>query len=382
MRLLHTSTIKLSEFYDDEIPRYAILSHTWGKEEVSLHDLQNQKVARLNRFEGYQKIKACCALAAESGYEYVWIDTCCIDKTSSAELSEAINSMYRWYEDAKICYAYLADVSIGEEDLGSPRVETEFCQSRWFTRGWTLQELLAPERVVFCDRNWRYLGSKRVLMERISVVTGIQVGHMYKINRASVAQKLSWASSRRTTRVEDVAYSLMGILDVNMPLLYGEGKKAFIRLQHEIVKISDDESIFAWTDASLWASGMFAQSPKAFAGSGDVVSISGSHPRYTRRAPYAVTNRGLAIETYARVPSPGNNLRSFLSLNCIREPKLDATSNQELVAIELLEISPEASVRSSPGQLSQLTWPTGATCTRLIYVQVNIEIIYPRIKQG
>ena len=135
------------------------------------------------------------------------------------------------YQDAELCYAYLADVCIGDEDLRSPRVETEFCQSRWFTRGWTLQELLAPkDDVLFYDRNWRYLGSKWDLKAQISLITGIQVDHLDYVNGASVAQKFSWASSRKTTRVEDVAYSLMGIFDVNMPLLYGEGNKAFMRL--------------------------------------------------------------------------------------------------------------------------------------------------------
>lgn len=369
MRLLHTSTIKLSEFYDNEIPKYAILSHTWGKEEVSLHDLQNQKVARLNRFKGYRKIKACCALAALEGYQYVWIDTCCIDKTSSAELSEAINSMYRWYHVAQICYAYLADVWIGDEDLGSPGVEKEFCQSRWFTRGWTLQELLAPADVVFYDTSWRYLGSKRNLAAQISLVTGIQLHHMDNNYGASVAQVMSWASSRKTTRVEDLAYSLMGIFNVNMPLLYGEGNKAFMRLQHEIVKISDDESIFAWTDADLSRSGIFAQSPKAFAKSGDIVPIYRNHRRYIRRAPYAVTNRGLAIEIYDKC--------DLFPLNCIRQLDLDATSNQELVAIELESEFPDTFVRSSPGRLSLSTWPIQVTCTRLVYVQASRRILYP-----
>lgn len=110
MRLLHTSAIELFDFYDHEIPKYAILSHTWGKEEVSLHDLQKMEASELDGLEGYMKIKACCKLAALEGYQYVWIDTCCIDKTSSAELSEAINSMYRWYHEAQVCYVYLADV--------------------------------------------------------------------------------------------------------------------------------------------------------------------------------------------------------------------------------------------------------------------------------
>ena len=136
MLLLHTSTLQLYEFYGDDIPAYAILSHTWGKAEVSLHDLQNKEEEQLCVLEGYLKIKACCALAARDRYEYVWIDTCCIDKTSSAELSEAINSMYRWYQDAQVCYAYLVDVCIvGEhledlEDLEDEKDRQLFRESR------------------------------------------------------------------------------------------------------------------------------------------------------------------------------------------------------------------------------------------------------------
>ena len=152
MRLLHTSTLELHEFYGEVIPKYAILSHTWGEGEVSFQELQKAKLdesSMLNESKGYRKIKDCCKLAASDGWQYIWIDTCCIDKTSSAELSEAINSMYRWYGEAQICYAYLADVdSAGQND---PLTMRRFERSRWFTRGWTLQELLAPDFLVFYD---------------------------------------------------------------------------------------------------------------------------------------------------------------------------------------------------------------------------------------
>ena len=239
MRLLHTTTIKLSSFDDDDsIPPYAILSHTWGSAEISFHDLLNYTKSKLKKSEGYRKIRSCCALAAAEGDHYIWIDTCCIDKTSSAELTEAINFMYRWYQEAQICYAYLADVRIGP--YGFEDATVAFWDSRWFTRGWTLQELLAPKDVLFYDQNWRQFGSKSSLLAHISIATGIQHNHIHNFKEASVAQKMCWASGRKTRRVEDMAYSLMGIFDVNMPLLYGEGKKAFMRLQHEIVKISND----------------------------------------------------------------------------------------------------------------------------------------------
>ena len=279
MRLLNTSTLILREFHDDEIPDYAILSHTWEDGEVSFREMESlasgpvsevsdvmNETARLGRPElkslsGYTKITRCCALAVMDGWHYVWIDTCCIDKTSSAELSEAINSMYRWYEEAQVCYVYMADVSIN-----SPQ---RFQWSRWFTRGWTLQEMLAPSTVVFYDNDWIEIGTRWSLRAQISRATGITYESMIKPKESSIATKMSWASNRKTTRVEDIAYCLMGLFEINMPLLYGEGQKAFMRLQYEILQSrDDDESIFAWRDGGLSSSGMFARSPEAFADSG------------------------------------------------------------------------------------------------------------------
>ena len=354
MRLLHTATITLTSFDgDDDIPPYAILSHTWGQAEISFLDMLTQAASELDSKAGYSKIRSCCALAALEGYEYVWIDTCCIDKTSSAELAEAINSMFRWYQEAQVCYAYLADVRIFDSGPWSPDGGREFRESRWFTRGWTLQELLAPRRVVFYGCDWQEFGSKTSLKAQISLITAIQQDHMFDISRASVAQKMSWASQRKTTRVEDIAYSLMGIFDVNMPLLYGEGRKAFTRLQHEIVKITDDESLFAWTDDSLVESGMFAQSPKAFARSKDIVQIMDGQPSYIRRAPYTVTNRGLAIEIFANRNQENilvtDDGFAFVPLNCARWPGARSTSPN--IAIELDRISLDNFVRSSPRDL-------------------------------
>ena len=161
MRLLHTSTVVLHEFFGS-VPKYAILSHTWQEGEVSLQGLQKGG-AELEALQGYHKIRACCALAAREGWQYVWIDTCCIDKTSSAELSEAINSMFRWYQDAEVCYAYLADVRIDSQVMLGPSMETQFCNSRWFTRGWTLQEFLSPKNLTFYDTDWREYGTKSSL---------------------------------------------------------------------------------------------------------------------------------------------------------------------------------------------------------------------------
>ncbi|KAE9365529.1 HET-domain-containing protein, partial [Stipitochalara longipes BDJ] len=242
MRLLRSTTLQLCEFTERGLPPYAILSHTWETEEVSFQEMQT---GNSTEKKGYNKIKECCKIAAAAGFEYVWVDTCCIDKTSSAELTEAINSMYLWYQKADVCYVYLADYH-GPTHLG--RLSSGFRESRWFTRGWTLQELIAPESVIFFDSQWEDIGSKEFLREQISEITEIQVEALMgaRLEDFSVAQRMCWASRRQTTRIEDEAYSLMGIFGVHMPMLYGEAGHAFVRLQEEIIKKSTDHTIFAW----------------------------------------------------------------------------------------------------------------------------------------
>ena len=279
MRLIHTSEQRLYEFTDHGIPPYAILSHTWGNNEITYHDfLQGKRT---------EKIARSCALAASEFWDYIWIDTCCIDKSSSAELSEAINSMYHWYQMAQVCYAYLEDVSV--------LADTEcFSASRWFTRGWTLQELLAPTRVIFLDHAWRILGSKRSLEKEVSTATRIKQSQLAAPIKASAAAKMSWMSRRTTTRIEDMAYCLLGLFKVNIPLLYGEGERAFTRLQEEIIRQTDDQSIFAWIDRDLEYSGMLARHPSAFAESGDIEKAHNAS--YAHKNSYKMTNRGLKIQ--------------------------------------------------------------------------------------
>src|SRR5580700_5948612 len=261
MRLLNTTKRKLEEFGGDKIPIYAILSHTWGESEITFQDIQGDNAEK--KVE-YEKIRNTCNMAAAHGFDYVWIDTCCIDKTSSAELSEAINSMYRWYQDSGVCYAYLADVPPNAVDHRTGAISPEFSKSRWFTRGWTLQELIAPSTVIFLDQKWQEIGTKSSLQRMISKITKIPTEILLgaDLEGASVAQRMSWASKRKTTRVEDLAYCLMGMFGINMPLLYGEGERAFTRLQEEIIKVSDDYSLFAWKFENH--SGLLATSPSAF----------------------------------------------------------------------------------------------------------------------
>ncbi|PIL34418.1 hypothetical protein GSI_03193 [Ganoderma sinense ZZ0214-1] len=267
MRLLDTRTghfvekdPKNSEF------KYAILSHTWDangeqtyKELKKIQKRYAIEAARRGSAgppfgaiweDGYlsPKILKACRVAREHGYRYIWIDSCCIDQTSSSELSEAINCMYAWYKGAHVCYAYLADVpSLDSED---PKEDgSAFRESRWFKRGWTLQELLAPRNLIFLSQDWRPLGWKKELADLVSAITGISVNVLARgqtLSTFSVAQRLSWAARRETTRVEDRAYSLLGIFDINMPTLYGEGECAFQRLEEEILRRIPDQSIFAW----------------------------------------------------------------------------------------------------------------------------------------
>ena len=193
------------------------------------------------------KIREACRVARENGYRYLWIDSCCIDKTSSSELSESINSMYQWYALADICYAFLADVPAGDDHRARG---SHFRRSRWFTRGWTLQELVAPLGVVFFAKDWTGIGSKVILGDLIAEITKIDYNALLRVEPLetfSVAQRFSWASGRETTRVEDQAYSLLGMFDINMPTLYGEGERAFRRLQEEIMRRTPDQSLFAWT---------------------------------------------------------------------------------------------------------------------------------------
>ena len=297
MRLLKVSTIELHEFAENRVPKYAILSHRWGEEEVSMPELKTMGAGSTHNSKGYTKIKRACALAEHYGLEYIWIDTCCIDKTSSAELSEAINSMYRWYAQSVLCFAYLADILLQPLPYGS---STRFKDSEWFLRGWTLQELLAPKNLLFFDADWQEIGTRSALAPYITEATKIASKFLRQeidVHKASIAQRMSWASFRSTTRVEDIAYCLMGLFDVNMPLLYGEGRKAFLRLQRELISNYSDESIYAWVPSSWHPSGddltgMLASEPRCFALSGSIVSTELSGMRQT---PFSITNRGISM---------------------------------------------------------------------------------------
>lgn len=263
VRLINISRLDKLEFHtvaDPSRVRYAILSHVWNKndgsgnfiEEPTFHDLSlamqppyDLSAPKFNKLRGFFHV------AAKDGYHLVWADMCCIDKTSSAEVSESIASMYVWYSCAEVCYAYLNDVPSCQQGLDTlvPVLPEEFCRSRWFTRGWTLQELVAPKALVFFSKDWTVLGTKRSLSRNIQQITSIDVevlSHERELRSITVARRMSWAANRSTSRQEDRAYSLMGLFGVRIPVLYGEQGYAFIRLQREILKRIPDLTLLAW----------------------------------------------------------------------------------------------------------------------------------------
>ena len=253
MWVLNTDRAELHYFPSPEaVPGgYAILSHAWGDNEQTFQDTQALRkrckwTNKTPRDLASKKVRESCILAERHGYRWLWNDTCCIDKTSSTELSEAINSMFVWYSCAEMCFAYLSDV---ESDCDLYGEESAFRTTRWHSRGWTLQELIASLFVIFVARDWKIIGTKQKLALLLEEITGVPwqvLTRKTHFSAVSIAERMSWASKRNTTRVEDEAYCLMGLFDVNMPTLYGEGREAFYRLQREIMKQSVDTSLFVW----------------------------------------------------------------------------------------------------------------------------------------
>jgi hypothetical protein len=247
MHLLEINTdgeLSLTTFFADKIPQeYAILSHTWEAEEVTFQDLRDGAATKK---AGYKKIRFCGEQARRDGLQYFWVDTCCIDKSSSAELTEAINSMFRWYCQSTKCYVYLSDVLRNAVNSDALTWESAFRESRWFTRGWTLQELIAPTSVEFFSKGGGLLGDKSTLERHVCEITGIPAKALRggSLLDFSIAERMSWARRRTTTCEEDQAYSLLGIFDISIPVIYGEGReKALRRLREEIDKASKGKSL-------------------------------------------------------------------------------------------------------------------------------------------
>ncbi len=357
MRLINIHNLSLSDYVSSP-PPYIILSHRWLEDELTYKDFVK---GRRKDSIGFLKISDFCNFVrreqlmdqdSNSKYWFRWqqwgnasghfgndspapvhwltrcvsrtrlcsiyssTDKAGIDKRSSAELSEAINSMWQWYQDAERCIAFLSDVEATNSVLEK---WSQFNGSNWFKRGWTLQELLAPGIVTFCNSSWSIIGTLAPegrgrttgIVQHVSLASGIEESYLHgknitfrfkNIMDACVAKKFNWAARLKTTRPEDLAYCLLGLLNVNMPLLYGEGgHKAFIRLQQEIIRQSDDESLFAWQRKALLDEpfGLLAPDISFFSKTLRAEAIAAVEDEHEQRPPYSVTNEGVQLETRA-----------------------------------------------------------------------------------
>ncbi|KID79353.1 Vegetative incompatibility protein HET-E-1 [Metarhizium brunneum] len=359
MRLLKTANYALFEAHDIPVPfpHYAILSHTWTspKEEITYQDIRKRKSDIENNIykqKGWSKLTKFCDRAAKDGWDWAWMDNCCIDKTNPADIQEAINAMFRYYQDAGLCYAYLEDVDAlaaledaglhEDEDpdeianlndiacpdsLAYEALHSDFIKARWFSRGWTLQELLAPHYLVFVDREWRRIGSRETWASEIKEASSIEARHLTSFRptdfqSCSIAMRLSWASRRVTTVQEDETYSLLGLFGVSLPLIYGEGRwRAFNRLQRELITVYNDDSIFAWTveqptvsgqsNNSGW--GILASSSEQFRGASEIESLGHFS------SSFSMTNRGLEMRAKL-IRHKGDPSLCLLRLNCGVQP--------------------------------------------------------------
>jgi len=441
LEILSSNKFRLTRnFREGTIPPYAILSHTWGddEDEVTYEDMMRG----LGRDKpGYKKLMLCGTEATRDRLEYIWIDTCCIDKSSSAELQESINSMYKWYQNADVCYAFIEDwlveddwadlVPLGQgenricdneimtlsneellkhmqkdrEDKMNPggknnafdgwvqmddthsanilemnkdipsfsneevlknqeKLSVSFeedqaqipdsssrdgqikknCPLKWFTRGWTLQELIAPRQMKFFDTDWTFRGAKSdpIVASWLNHITGVPVQVLSTatadaLKRCSIGSRMSWAAYRQTSREEDAAYCLLGIFGVHMPLLYGEGSNAFMRLEEEIMKYSTDLSIFAWIDCSKQSGipkyrGIFAPHPRFFHHLlGRIIHVTGS-------SEFTLTNKGLRIDIPLTHPiGAAPELRTYasgvMSLDCWIDGKIQGIYLEAMTGI-------------------------------------------------
>ncbi|KAK2596532.1 hypothetical protein N8I77_013418 [Diaporthe amygdali] len=407
MRLLSTKALEVVSINEDDIPPYAILSHTWDKDEVTLQDMQGSgfkllaavsRINLVNAKQGLQKVVDAARLAASEGHDWIWIDTCCIDKTSSAELSEAINSMYRWYQDSEMCYVYLSDATTEAQGVCKPSDDSMIQNSRWITRGWTLQELIAPRTVSFYSKDWSFIGksSDDKIMRPLVKATGIDIGVLsgdIATHEVSIANRMRWASKRTTTRQEDMAYCLMGLFGVNMPLLYGEGRvRSFIRLQTEILQTTDDQTIFAWSappgeQYRRQAWGLLAESPDSFQVAPKMYPMTDRYQCESSN-PWSMTNRGLMVQLYLRPTKSGTNANDdsadeFLAiLDCsadiIRRDEYGREWTHEYspaISLRRLWGDQYARVKANYGQYVKMhDWPGGQVKTLFVKQDQSLSL--------
>ena len=379
-----------------DIP-YICLSHVWYdrgrpiKHEVLLEDMKDQSW-RQQKCKGAQKIARLCetvrdwcgtdrciAALPKAGIEvpegsngqqfvsHVWIDTCCVDQQNPAEVSMSVNSMFRWYSQAVCCFVYLHDHT--PKDTRRSMLSMNRCE--WFQRGWTLQELIASPEVEFFSADWRPVGRKSDLYvaKRLGQITGIEVNVVLdpsEIQKSKLSLRFPWAAGRITRFEEDCAYSLLGIFNVQMSTLYGEGEdSAFRRLQEEIIKYSNDHSIFAWhnSDADPTAQvGLLAPSANCFQTFYTYRRAPQSSPR-----PYATTNKGLEIELFLLQDHGQTPDVWVASLDCEHDEK-------HVVGIYLLCISQEGNeyCRIRSNELTKVDRDWRGVSKRIFVRQITI----------
>jgi len=347
----------------------------WGDDEVPFQDWKRlEEDPNIRKRRGYQKVASFCDLARKESFAWAWSDTCCIDQTSSSELSHAINSMFHWYRDAAVCFAYLADFEAKSETTFA----TEGWMSRWFTRGWTLQELLAPENVVFYDRTWRDFGTKKSLAPVIEDITCIDrkvlLGER-AIHEFTAAQRLSWAAYRETSRPEDIAYCLMGLFNVNMPLLYGEKENAFLRLQQEIIRAHPDLSLLAWVSepngfysGQKNQGGILATSPMDFKSASHITRSPSAEASQASRS-LTFTNQGI----FMKLPIIRRGDSTFGILDCVH---LKFPGAKIAINLEETEVLPSGELccrRVSHHHLEKVELTAPATVTDVLLSPIFVR---------
>jgi hypothetical protein len=379
MRLINCrdDSLRMQEFIGRAPLPYAILSHTWDAEEVNFqafNDIDTRTAAR-----GWTKIEQTCREAQRCGFDYVWIDSCCIDKTNNAELSESINSMFQWYSEAELCLVYLDDFDAN--GTASDR-DTMLRRARWFSRGWTLQEIVAARAANFYDSAWYHFGTRVSLRDELISITKIDA-KIFSLPRdpdvviirdlldaIPVGRRMAWAATRQTTRPEDMAYCLIGLFSISMPLLYGEGgEQAFIRLQEEIIGDKNDLSLFAWRagDSSTHR-GILALSPHEFAG----LSSLEFEQNMKFNPDFSMSNKGLRINTFL-MPSGNPDSRDVLMpLHCYVERAKGGEKPPQLGLI-LKHEGASVYVRTRPDILAPLTASTPISSGNTIFISKRVR---------
>lgn len=407
MWLIDVKTRELVRFMDIRkvAGEYAILSHTWEDDELTFSDGQNlasksasQSIA--HRKKGYIKVDFTCRQAETEGLRYAWVDTCCINQDSSAELSEAINSMFRWYQNARTCYVYLSDTTdkvmrtpqfwdVSRRQPARVEAEADFVRCRWFTRGWTLQELLAPLSVEFFAKDWTWIGSKRDLDHVLRDITGIRMNIITNPDEmwsCSISERMSWAADRLTTREEDSAYCLLGIFNVNIPLLYGEGPRAFVRLQEEILRTSLDHSLLCWRMSHpAHRNELLAPDVSCFKG---VAHLNSTADVYEYDG-HQLMSKGLSITLPTR-PCGDSKVEIYAALNCstttgteagyavllLRRISREYHGNRNLRTPMTYEIVREVEEIIQPQSLwqrSNLKWRAGVSVEHIVVVPHRVS---------